>query len=103
MLRSGLGVCGPVGRFKKSLIKKIAELDGTWDDEYISPVIRQTCKSVVLTEVRHVSHKYTSAALGIPIDRGRLQFISYPVNFHLSEISGLCSSLCISSMITVNI
>lgn len=39
---AGLGVCGPSGRFKRSLVKKIAESGQSWDDETVSPIVRQT-------------------------------------------------------------
>ena len=42
--RSGLGVCGPSGRFKRGLVKKIALKGSEWDDENVSPVLWQTCK-----------------------------------------------------------
>lgn len=41
---TGLGVCGSSGRFKRSLVKKIAEKAGQWDDETVSPILRQTCE-----------------------------------------------------------
>ncbi|KAH8111579.1 hypothetical protein DFH11DRAFT_1612409 [Phellopilus nigrolimitatus] len=41
-IKRWLGVCGPSGRFKRSLVKKIAERSGQWDDETVSPILRQT-------------------------------------------------------------
>ncbi|PRP83860.1 hypothetical protein PROFUN_08891 [Planoprotostelium fungivorum] len=43
-IRRWMGVCGLNGRFKRSLVKKIAEKKGErgWDDEKISPQVRQT-------------------------------------------------------------
>ncbi|PWN47882.1 hypothetical protein IE53DRAFT_225787 [Violaceomyces palustris] len=37
-----LKACGPAGRFKKSLVVKLAYAGAEWDDESISPVVRQT-------------------------------------------------------------
>ena len=42
------GVCGANGRFKKSLVKKIAQSGGRWDDESVAPVLRQTCEMLCL-------------------------------------------------------
>ncbi|TDL14254.1 hypothetical protein BD410DRAFT_757306 [Rickenella mellea] len=41
-IRRWLGVCGTSGRFKRSLVNKIASAGAAWDDESISPIIRQT-------------------------------------------------------------
>ncbi|KAI5117582.1 hypothetical protein M0805_004577 [Coniferiporia weirii] len=51
-IRRWTGVCGSTGRFKRSLVKKIAERSGQWDDESISPILRQTLQhwSYRLTE-----------------------------------------------------
>lgn len=43
----GSGVCGPTGRFKTSLVKKIASQGGAWDDRDISPVVRQTRECLI--------------------------------------------------------
>lgn len=37
-----LKACGPAGRFKRSLVAKIHRAGATWDDETITPVVRQT-------------------------------------------------------------
>ncbi|UZJ55233.1 hypothetical protein CBS101457_004553 [Exobasidium rhododendri] len=37
-----LKACGPSGRFKRSLVSKIHNAGATFDDERISPVVRQT-------------------------------------------------------------
>ncbi|CEH17883.1 hypothetical protein CBOM_04263 [Ceraceosorus bombacis] len=37
-----LGAAGPNGRFKKSLVGKVMASSGRWDDEGVSPVVRQT-------------------------------------------------------------
>jgi len=42
-IKRWMGVCGPSGgRFKNMLVKKIALVDGRWNDSSISPIIRQT-------------------------------------------------------------
>lgn len=35
--------CGPAGRFKRSVATQVAKNSGRWDDEEVSPVIRQVC------------------------------------------------------------
>lgn len=37
-----LKACGPAGRFKRSLVAKIHRAGANWDDETITPVVRQT-------------------------------------------------------------
>lgn len=41
-IKRWLNLAGPKGRFRKSLINKIKKANTTYDDESISPVIRQT-------------------------------------------------------------
>ncbi|EJC99539.1 uncharacterized protein FOMMEDRAFT_160606 [Fomitiporia mediterranea MF3/22] len=41
-IKRWLGVCGSSGRFKRSLVKKIVEKGASWDDEIVSPILRQT-------------------------------------------------------------
>lgn len=41
-IKRWMGVCGEKGRFKKWLISQIKKKRTTWDDENISPKIRQT-------------------------------------------------------------
>lgn len=46
------GVCGPNGRFRKALVKKVREAERSgsvskgegWKDENVAPVLRQTCE-----------------------------------------------------------
>ena len=66
----GLGVCGPSGRFKKALVKKVVEHGGRWDDESVAPVLRQT-RTFILSQglqtinfilsVQHWGYKLTEA------------------------------------------
>lgn len=66
---TGLGVCGPSGRFKKALVKKIAEEGARWDDESISPGMRQTCEKSCFRVLVVIDRPIlTSAALGLQID-----------------------------------
>ncbi|KAF8322547.1 hypothetical protein DL93DRAFT_2050295, partial [Clavulina sp. PMI_390] len=49
------GVCGPNGRFKKALVKKVVAAGGggtKWNDEEVAPVLRQTLQhwGYILTE-----------------------------------------------------
>lgn len=37
-----LKACGPAGRFKRSVVAKIHRAGASWDDESITPVVRQT-------------------------------------------------------------
>ncbi|KZT35991.1 hypothetical protein SISSUDRAFT_1050575 [Sistotremastrum suecicum HHB10207 ss-3] len=48
-----LGVCGPTGRFKTALVKKIANQSASWNDRDISPVVRQT--------LQHWAYRLTEA------------------------------------------
>lgn len=52
-IKRWIGVCGPNGRFRKGLVKRIAEQGGDWDDESISPILRQT--------LQHWGYKLTEA------------------------------------------
>jgi len=54
-IRRWLGVCGPNGRFKRGLVRKIAQKAGEegWDDDTISPQVRQT--------LQHWAYKLTLA------------------------------------------
>ncbi|OCB90234.1 hypothetical protein A7U60_g2522 [Sanghuangporus baumii] len=52
-IKRWLGVCGSSGRFKRSLVKRIAEKRASWDDETVSPILRQT--------LQHWAYKLTEA------------------------------------------
>ena len=48
-------MCGPNGRFKKALVKKIVKSGGSVEDVDLAPVLRQTRAFVLPYEVGGIS------------------------------------------------
>lgn len=53
-----LKACGPAGRFKRSLVAKIHRAGASWDDETVSPVVRQTLFHWAYQLTEHDYHAY---------------------------------------------